>query len=118
MQDQDKKRLEGWAVLELMGHRRIGGYVVEEERFGVPMARVDVPLEDGQTLTQHYGGSAIYCISWVGEREARAVARQADPRPVTPWELREEPRALPAYEPIDDGDHDGDDLEPVDEVAP
>lgn len=33
----------GWAVLELMGHRRLGGYVQEATVAGVGMLRIDVP---------------------------------------------------------------------------
>ncbi len=34
---------EGWAIVELMGHRRLGGYVRQAEQFGVAMLRLDVP---------------------------------------------------------------------------
>lgn len=34
---------EGWAILELMGHRRLGGRVSQVEQYGVPMLRIDVP---------------------------------------------------------------------------
>lgn len=34
---------EGWAIVELMGHRRLAGYVRQAEQFGVAMLRLDVP---------------------------------------------------------------------------
>lgn len=34
---------EGWAIVELMGHRRLGGYIRQAEQFGVAMLRLDVP---------------------------------------------------------------------------
>lgn len=33
----------GWAILELMGHRRLAGYVSEQEIAGAAFIRVDVP---------------------------------------------------------------------------
>lgn len=37
---------ETWAILELMGHVRLGGRLSEEEKFGVKMGRLDVPTND------------------------------------------------------------------------
>jgi hypothetical protein len=34
---------EGWAIVELMGHRRLAGWVQEVELAGAPMLRLDVP---------------------------------------------------------------------------
>lgn len=34
---------EGWAVLELMGHRRLGGYIREEQVAGAAFIRIDIP---------------------------------------------------------------------------
>ena len=34
---------EGWAIVELMGHRRLGGRVSEAVQYGVAMLRLDVP---------------------------------------------------------------------------
>lgn len=34
---------EGWAILELMGHRRLAGYVREVELAGAGLLRLDVP---------------------------------------------------------------------------
>lgn len=42
----DKPIFEGWAILELMGHRRLGGYVSQAEMFGTAMLRIDVPGPD------------------------------------------------------------------------
>ncbi len=43
---------EGWAIVELMGHRRLGAYVSEDELAGAAMLRLDVPehpWQDGCT---------------------------------------------------------------------
>lgn len=79
---------EGWAVLELMGHRRIGGRVREQEIAGTKMLRVDIPGDGPEDYaTQFYGGSAIYCLTPTTEEMARAAAKASRPEPVTRWEL-------------------------------
>lgn len=40
----DGERFDSWCVLELLGHRRLAGRVTEEERFGVKLGRIDVPI--------------------------------------------------------------------------
>lgn len=67
----------GWAIVELMGHRRIAGEVATVAQFGVEMLRVDIPTEP--PMTQFYGGSAIYCLTPCSEAVARGLApkRQA-----------------------------------------
>ena len=76
---------EGWAILELMGHRRLAGYVREESHFGTSMCRIDVPGEDGIVATQFYGGSAVYCVTPTTEDLARAIAATNKPAPVQRW---------------------------------
>lgn len=100
---------EGWAILELMGHRERPGYVKEVEIAGGKMLRIDIPVEKddaGQdvTVTEFYGAAAIYCMTPCSEELARArVTPYNDPRPVRPMEYRERQRitrdateALPA----------------------
>lgn len=98
----DDSAFEGWAILELMGHRRLAGYLSEQEVAGAAFVRVDVP-GDGEdpVATQLYSASAVYCITPTTEEVARAVATNHKPRPVARWEL-------PAAE-VDDGD-DGDEI--------
>lgn len=87
---------EGFAVLELMGHRRLGGFVSEVEFGGGKFIRIDVPGEgDEPVATQLYGPSAVYCLTPTTEEMARAVAAHNRPAPVHRYEL---PRAEPARE--------------------
>jgi hypothetical protein len=92
----DPFKLGFWAILELMGHRRLGGMVTEEEHFGAKMCRIDIPQElinDGAPMvTQYYGGGAIYGLTPCSEDAARIAAKMSRPEPVHPWELP----ALPA----------------------
>jgi len=93
---------EGWAIVELMGHRRLAGYVREAAQFGTAMIRIDIPAErEGeQPITQFYGGSSIYCLSPVSEETARAVAQYQRPKPVHQYEL------IPPTRPALSTDHD------------
>jgi hypothetical protein len=42
---------EGWAIVELMGHRRLAGYVREVELAGAGMLRLDVPRHAAAVCT-------------------------------------------------------------------
>lgn len=87
---------EGWAVLELMGHRRLAGKVSPATLGGSAVIRIDVPKpESDGYVTQFYAGSALYALTPTTEELARRIARGAQPAPVQPWELDERP-ALPA----------------------
>ena len=128
----DKKSY--WAIVELMGHVRLGGLLSEVEQFGVKMGRLDIPLPaskdcpackgSGSTgdfafdddlasctmadccrfMTKFISGGSVYCITPVSERVARHVARSGNPEPVHSWEF---PRpALPAATSAQDDDED------------
>lgn len=102
MADQDQAEFEGWAIIELMGHRRVAGYVTEREVAGARFLQVGIPTVGGETRTQLYAPQAVYCITPVAEEVARAVAVHARPLVVSAWELRE---LLERNR--DEDDHDG-----------
>lgn len=82
-----------WAIVEIMGHRKIAGKVSETVVGGTSIMRVDVPMPDGQSsTTQFYGWQSLYCLTPVVEEVARAYSLRNQPQPVQPWEL---PTALP-----------------------
>ena len=82
---------DGWAILELMGHRIRIGLVQEAEMFGVKMLRIDIPAGDG-TVTEFYQPQVIYALRPVAEEIARTeAARYGDPRPVRPIEYQQLP---------------------------
>lgn len=94
--------VEGWAILELMGHRRFAGKLTETEFAGGTFLRLDIPGPDGEpTATQLYSPASVYCITFTTEETARAVAQRSQPAPVQRWEL---PAAPPAPETGDDED--------------
>lgn len=57
---------EEYAVVEIFGHRRHCGRVLEVDRFGAKLLRIDVPkdgkFENGYT-SHFYGGSSIFSFS-------------------------------------------------------
>lgn len=88
---------EGWAILELMGHRKLAGKVSEQAIGGASMLRIDVPGDGDTTVaTQFYSGAAIYCVTPTTEAIARKVANHYQPAPVTPYEMSDRP-ALTAH---------------------
>jgi hypothetical protein len=85
-----EQQYNGWAILELMGHRRLGGWICEVEMYGAKMCRIVIP--DGSDAsktyaTQYYGGSSIYCLTPCTEAAALAAAKLSQPEPVQSWEL-------------------------------
>lgn len=95
-----------WCVMEMMGHRRLAGFVTEEEIGGASLLRIDVPGDSNEPVaTQYYSPSALYCLTPTTEEIARKVAASNRPQPVTRWEL-EPARTVPAED--DDCYHDED----------
>lgn len=114
MSDDAAPVFEGWAILELMGHRKLGGYVSEVEIAGRGMLRLDVPsiAPDAPEAhaTQFYSPQALYCLTPVTEDTARALAARNQPQPVQRWELPAPPPGDPddarAEDALDDVDHE------------
>jgi hypothetical protein len=104
----EKETFEGWCILELMGHRRLGGYVRAVELAGAPFLRIDVPdpAAEGQAVaTQFYSPASVYCLTPTTEEVARALAASCRPAPVQRWELSAPVAVNP--DPDDDTDDDG-----------
>jgi hypothetical protein len=93
---------EGWAILELMGHRKLAGYVREQEVAGAGFIRIDVPRvgADENVATQFYAPGALYCLTPTTEDVARRIAASCQPEPVTRWEL---PARADSGEEVDNG---------------
>lgn len=102
----EQEKFEGWAIVELMGHRRLGGFVTETQLAGAGMLRIDIPADDGKGITQFFPPTSLYGLTPVTEEMARAVARHNIPQPVHRWELpaAADPEARA-------GDDDPDDLD-------
>jgi hypothetical protein len=93
---------EGWAILELMGHRQRPGYVKEVEMAGGKMLRIDIPVTESDVVTEFYGTAALYSMRPASEEIVRDAVRRsygADPRPIRPVEYRPSERlSSPALE--------------------
>lgn len=98
-------KFEVWAILELMGHRRLAGKVTDAVIGGGSFLRIDIPNKDGSYTTQYYSPGSVYCITPTSEEVARMVAIQNQPEPVYRWEL---PKLAQGhdYDRTDDGDKD------------
>jgi len=99
---------EGWAIVELMGHRTRPGYVREIELAGGKMLKVDIPVSDDDYVTEFYGAPAIYSVRPCTEEIARTNAGYSfrDPRPIRPVDYRPQP-ALAHGDTNDDTNGDG-----------
>lgn len=95
---------EGWAVLELMGHRRLAGRLSEATIGGGSFVRIDVPGDDGDVATQFYSPASVYCITPTTEENARAVALRNRPTPITRFELAPTRPAEAELVDVDDED--------------
>jgi len=104
-----------WVVLEILGHRRLVGYLQEQEIAGAGMLRIDVYEGDAETptLTQFYSPSSVYCMTPTTEELARKAGHLGLPRPVSRYELAEakpdEPKCHPGDYCADDEQYENDD---------
>ena len=75
-----------WAVMELMGHRRLAGKVTEVTVADHGMLKVEIP--DGNPPVQYYSPSAVYAITPTTEETVADVNRSLlQPQPVQVWEI-------------------------------
>ena len=107
MGTEDTTTFEGWAILELMGHRRLIGRLSTATIAGASFLRIDIPL-DGDEATQFYSPSAVYAITPTTEELARRAAHLNAVAPVSRFELPapKAPAAADAatgYDQDDDG---------------
>lgn len=95
---------ESWAIVELMGHRKLAGFVSEVSMFGVVLLKIDVPCDP--PVTQYYGGASIFSLTPTTEELARAAAQASRPTPISRYEL---PRSSRRTD--DESDYEDEDLE-------
>lgn len=104
MPEPSETPFDEWAILELMGHRKLAGRVRDVSIFGGRMCRIDIPSEPPST--QFYGSASIFGVHPTTEAVCRSfVARAPAPQPVSRWELAPEP-ALPASTTNSNDDED------------
>src|SRR5437868_2096159 len=93
----DKDKLETWAVLELMGHQRIAGFVREVSLGSAAMLRVDVPEIDAiPAFSKFIAPGALYAFTPCTKEVAMAVIKRDRVTPVTLFQMPpNRQRALP-----------------------
>lgn len=116
--DESKHRKENgleqdgtWMLIELLGHKKLAGFVTEEQKWGQVLLRIDIPtsVKDGklQFTTQFYGTHALYCATPINETDAIQLAKQFRPCPFGKYDLhREANRNLDDYKISEDTDDD------------
>lgn len=80
-----------WAIVELMGRRRLSGRIRETQQAGAGIYRLDIPeVDDHRAETHYYSPGAIYAIHPTTEQLARAAAAHFAfrPEPIERWELK------------------------------
>lgn len=108
---------EGWAIVELMGHRQTAGKIAQVQMYGASLLRVDTPKPDGGTMvSQMYSGAAIYCVTPCTEAVAQRALREAynlPPMVALAIDAQERRSAPPQIEgPADDEPDENDPVEP------
>lgn len=90
--------VQGWFIIELLGHRRLAGYLTEQTIAGAGFLRVDVPGPNGDgdpIATQYFAPSSVYTLTPTTEAMARRVAESCRFQPVQQWELPQLSAATP-----------------------
>ena len=97
---------DGWAIIEIMGHRVRAGRVVMDD---TPLLRIDIPTADGEEITEYYGRGSIFSMRPCDEEVARDFAKaHGVRRPVRPVSYREDDAQRLAAPDDDDGDDESD----------
>lgn len=109
-----------WVIIELLGHRRLGGFLTEQQIAGASFLRLDIPGagtrrdDDGELeiamrggfeggATQFYSPNSVYAITPTTQEIATVVAGRSNMAPVARWELEVARTAEPASGYDDDG---------------
>lgn len=111
----DTEAFEGWVILELMGHRKMSGFLKEQQIGGASFLRLDITDANDVALgTQFYSPSAVYCITPTTEAIAKGYAARGFEGPVTRWEMAQLTEGRPPrYFDRDDDEEDEDDERPI-----
>lgn len=83
----EQQKFEEWCLVELFGHIRLAGKVSEAVIEG--MVRLDIyqPEDEKPRMTQLINSKALYRLTPIEESNARALAQQFSPEPVTRWDV-------------------------------
>ncbi len=84
--NKSNESFKQWAIIELMGHQQIAGFVTEATIAGGAFIRVDVPNPNGEgdLYTRYLGTPAIYAINPTTKEEVLVIIGMLMPKPPTP----------------------------------
>lgn len=88
---EERTPREGYAVIQQMGHVTLAGYVTETTLAGHGILSVAIPDGD-RTIEKLIPPSTLYDLTWVGEEEARLVAKRHPVQVIDDWTVRQEAR--------------------------
>ena len=86
--DEETKGFEGPAIVELLGHRRLVGYVTEAQIAGMTFLRIEIPVTDHETMTQYYNPASLYGLTPCDEDTVELEARETTVEVVNRYRLR------------------------------
>lgn len=85
-----EEKLELFAVVELFGHQRVAGKVIEQSVGSSTFIRIDVPETKQQPkFSRIVNPSAVYAINPVTEEVMVHMAEQIQQKPIDVWDVRE-----------------------------
>lgn len=109
----DNPTFAEWVILELLGHRRLAGYLTEQQIAGHGFLRLDIPDGNSEAFaaTQLFNPTSVYAIHPTTETIARHAAKTYRQAPLQRWELPAAPSRGPVTDVVDADPYDygGDD---------
>jgi hypothetical protein len=97
-----------WCVVELMGHRRVAGYVAEVRVAGADFLRIDIYDAVGEPYTSRlYSPAAVYCIHPTVREVVIGLGTDLgyDHGPLVKWRPPTMTPAIVGEEADEDGEH-------------
>lgn len=101
--EQDQQRFEGWFIIEQMGHKRLAGFIQEQQIAGCGFLRIDVPGDaEAMPVSQFIHPSTVYCLTPCTEEVVRALVKKMNYTPPGLLELPSPRHSSEEFEPDED----------------
>ena len=93
---EPEEKFEQWAIMEIMGYRKLAGKVSEAKIGAAAFIRIDIPQgKEEKSFTQFYNPTSVYAITPTTEEIARRYAAAHQQEPVIVYDLTQIPSSLP-----------------------